>query len=70
MIERDDDEEGKVHRLRLDKKAESFPVIADAAEPALRAKEVAAAKWGSITRVDIPVDNLSDTAVDAVPGSI
>ena len=58
MIERDDDEKEEVHRLRLDKKAESFPVIADAAEPALRAKEVVAAKWESITRVDNPVDNL------------
>ena len=44
--------------MRLDKKAESFPVIADAPEPALRAKEVVAAKWGSITGVDNPVDNL------------
>ena len=58
MRERDDDEEGEVHRLRLDKKAESFPMIADAPEPALRAKEVVAAKWGSITGVDNPVDNL------------
>ena len=58
MIERGQDEKGEVDRLRLDKKAESFPAIADAAESALRAKEVVAAKWRSITRVDNPVDNL------------
>ena len=49
---------GRCIALRLGKKAESFPVIADAPEPALRAKEVVAAKWASITRVDNLVDNL------------
>ena len=34
----------------------SFRVIADAAA-ALSGKEVVAAKWGSITRVDTNVDN-------------